>query len=88
MDSFNFSEPAELYTSGKRRVGQHSMTYRRFDTAAEAIRYSIEELPAARLPGAVLEVNEGRYRHEEIRKFYDSSAFPLPRRTGKDKDAT
>ena len=64
------------------------MTYRKFDTAAEAIRYTIEELPAARQNGAVLEVNEERFRHTEIREFYDSNSYPLKRRTEKDEDAT
>lgn len=88
MDSFDFSTPAELYTTGKRRIGQNSMTYRRFETAAEAIRFTIEELSAARQNGAVLEVNEDRFRHTEIRKFYDSSSYPLRRRAGKGEDAT
>ncbi|MBB4303514.1 phage terminase large subunit-like protein [Rhodobium orientis] len=88
MTSFNFLDPAELYTTGKRRVGQNAMTYRRFDSLAEAVRYSIEELSAVRLNGAILEVNGERFRREEIRQIYDSSTYPLKRQPGKADDAT
>lgn len=88
MDTFDFSKPAELYTTGKRRIGQNAMTYRRFDTAAEAVRFTIEELPAARLSGAVLEVDEERFGHKDIRAFYDSNSYPLKRRAGTGEDAT
>jgi len=64
------------------------MTYRKFETAAKAIRYSIEELPCASLPGTILEANEERYHHREIRKLYESSAYPLRRRTREVSDAT
>jgi hypothetical protein len=55
------------------------MSYRRFDTAAEAIRFAIEELPAALLLGAFLEVDEVRFGGDDIRRLYDSPDYPLPR---------
>lgn len=63
------------------------MTFRKFKTAAIAIRYLIEELPGTNLPGTILEVNEERYRQKQIRKLYDSSAYPLRRQTGEASDA-
>ena len=88
MGNFNYSGSAELYTVDKRRAGRHSMTFRRFETAAKAIRYSIEELPDASLPGTILEVNEERFHYKEIRKLYDSHAYPLRRRIKEASDAT
>lgn len=77
---FDFSEPAELY--GGRTVGGRgaSISYRRFETAADAIRYAVEELSGALGRASVLEVGGNRFGHMEIRRLYDSSAYPLPRR--------
>ncbi|MEQ8696596.1 MAG: hypothetical protein RLT05_08565 [Bauldia litoralis] len=86
VNEFNYSEPAELYIAKKQRAGKSSMTYRRFDTAANAIQFSMEELPGTSLAGTVLEVEEGRYHHKDIRKLYESSAYPLHRQIREDGD--
>jgi hypothetical protein len=44
--------------------------YRRFSSAAQAVRYAIEYLPSNRLPGVTLEVCEARYGHQAIRRLY------------------
>ena len=45
--TFDYGIPAELFM-GKRKAGaRQPLSYRRFATAAEAIRFAIEELPAA-----------------------------------------
>jgi hypothetical protein len=56
------------------------VTYRRFDSGAEAIRFAIEELPSDVLFGTVLEVDEQRFDAAQIRKLYESKAYPLQRR--------
>ncbi len=56
------------------------MTYRRFESGAEAVRFAIEELPSDVLFGTVLEVNEQRFDAAQIRKLYDSKDYPLQRR--------
>ena len=85
---FEFSEPAELYGGNRWGGRPTSITYRRFETAADAIQYAIEELSSPLRRACVLEVNENRFSHSEIRKLYDSRGYPLPRRIGKDEDAT
>jgi hypothetical protein len=79
MAAFDFSALAELYPCKGRGV-RSAVTYHRFETAAEAIRFAIEELPAALLAGAILEIDEERYHKDEIRALYDSKEFPLARR--------
>ena len=51
---FDYRTPAELFLS--KRTGRGHTKYRRFATAAEAIRYAVEDLPALRplVPGCRL----------------------------------
>jgi hypothetical protein len=79
MNDFDYAAPAELFAYRSRRARPRPVTYRRFDSGAEAIRYAIEELPAEVLIGTVLEANEERYDATCIRKLYDSRAYPLQR---------
>ena len=76
---FDYRAPAELFPSrGKKGYGR--ITYKRFDTAAEAIRFSIEDVSPAALLGAYLELDEERFGFEEMRMLYRDAAFPLQRR--------
>ncbi len=63
------------------------MRYQRFETGAEALRFAIEVLPRANLLGAILEADERRYWHAEIRKLYDAPGYPFPRREPEVKQA-
>mgnify|MGYP001821308026 CR=1 FL=1 len=79
QSQFDFSECAELYIANMRHGGQKSMAYRRFDSAAEAIQYSIEKLRGSSLRGTILDAGGKRYAHSEIRELYESDAYPLVR---------
>ena len=75
--TFDYSAPGEMFMTYNRR---HPLTYRRFTTAAEAIRFAIEEFPQSLLVGVVMEVNEERFDHRKIRELYEGENYPLERR--------
>ena len=77
MPSFDYSAPAELYPARGRGLRPGAVSYMRFDSAADAIRFAMEELDAALLFGAILEVDELRFDRAAIRDLYASDAFPL-----------
>jgi len=78
VNKFNFEKPAELFPARNRKTTT-KIKYRRFDHAADAIRFAIEELPAPLLLGAFIEVEDDRLGHADIRRLYDSSDYPLAR---------
>lgn len=79
MDTFDYSAGAEVFTQRGRMAKRSPVTYKRFATAAEAIRYAMEEMTPEMLAGAVLEVDEDRYGPAEIKSLYAASAYPLER---------
>jgi hypothetical protein len=79
LTGFDFSSPAELFPS-RNNKGRGRVTYKRFDAAAEAIRFAVEDMPGSALLGAYLESKETRFGEQEIRALYDSAAYPLERR--------
>jgi len=81
LDGFDYNAPAEVFVA-PRRPARSRARYQRFDTAAEALRFVIEGLPASALPSAYLLVEEARFRSAEIRYLYDSVGYPLPRAAG------
>ena len=80
MAQFNYTEMAELYPS-RSFYKSRTVAYQRFDSAAEALRYAIEEMPRELLIGALLEVGEERYEHKQIKALYEAEDYPLERRT-------
>ena len=79
MESFNYSAPAGVFAMSKRRSRGGGMTYRRFATAAEAIRYAVEEVPAPTFPQISMEVDDETFDHLAIARLYDAADYPLPR---------
>ena len=80
LTAFDYGAPAELYPS-RIKKGRGRITYKRFNTAAEALQFAIEKIPSAVLLGAYLEVDEARFGVQEIRYLYDSPGYPLKRAT-------
>jgi hypothetical protein len=80
LNDFDYNAPAELFPS-RSRGGRSRSRYMRFDTAAEGLRFVIEELPAAAALGAYLVIDEARFGLEEMRNLYESAGYPLTRCT-------
>jgi hypothetical protein len=89
MDAINFasetalfdnSAEAEMFSPMSRKARRQPLGYRRFSSAADAIRFAIEELSPQLLIGTYLEVAEHRYEGNQIRRLYESTGYPLDRR--------
>jgi hypothetical protein len=70
MEAFDYSAPAEVFMTRAKQSRNPPISYRRFATAADAIRFAVEQ-PPAHLLGAVMEVSEQRFDHGAIRQLYD-----------------
>ena len=79
MAAFRYDTPAELFPSRRNTRAKGAVAYRRFATAADAIRFAVEELPAKYFAGTYMEVDEERFDGDGIRQLYDSPEYPLPR---------
>jgi hypothetical protein len=86
--TFRYDLPAELFPAAIRKKRRSGFAYRRFDSAAEAVRFAVEDLPAELLNGAYIQVDEARLDHNGIRALYNSEDFPLARRETVSDDAT
>jgi GNAT superfamily N-acetyltransferase len=80
---FNYSAPGELFMPKRKGIGRRVVTsYRRFATAAGAVRFAVEEFPAVRTLGAWMQVGDQRYDSDEICRLYESAGYPLRRTLG------
>ena len=73
--SFDYSVPAELFLA-KQMKGRRTR-YRRFATAAEGLRYAVEDLRAPKAYGAWLQVGDERFNSSEIQRLYEAADYPL-----------
>jgi hypothetical protein len=79
MINFDYAVPGEFYS--RKRSGSSGLTYQRFDIAAEAIRFAIEDLPSAAFTGCMLEASGERFGARELRALYESPRYPFQRPT-------
>ena len=81
MVGFDYRTQAELFPLIRRKFTKGgSVGYKRFTSAAEAIRFAVEEVSPDLLRGAYLEVAEERFDANGIRHLYESNTYPLVRR--------
>ena len=80
--TFDYCSPAELFTAKRKGGSRQRLGYRRFATAAEAIRFAVEDFPAIHTLGAWMQVGDERFDSEEIHRLYESDDYPLRRRSG------
>ena len=79
--AFDYNSPAELFMPKRKGSGgrRAATGYRRFATAAEAIRFAVEEFPAIGTLGAWMQVGDERFDNDEIGRLYAGSDYPLER---------
>jgi hypothetical protein len=68
--SFDYNAPAELFLAKRTKNGRKN--YQRFATAAEAIRYAVEDLRTPKTLGAWLQVGGERFNSIEIERLYEA----------------
>ena len=76
---FDYGTPAELFMAKRKGGARQPLGYRRFTTAAEAIRFAVEDFPAMRALGAWMQVGDRRFDSDDIQRLYESSEYPLQR---------
>jgi hypothetical protein len=79
MEKFDFNAEAELYPSRAKNSRRRPVGYKRFERAADAIRFAMEELPTEALAGAYLEIGEERYNSHQMQQLYERPDYPLER---------
>ena len=83
--TFNYAASAELFIPKGKPGARRSPGYRRFATAAEAIRFAIEEFPSISTLGAWMKVGEERFNGGDIQRLYESTSYPRRRRRRKSR---
>jgi hypothetical protein len=81
--TFDYTASAELFMPKRKHGTRQPISYRRFATAADAIRFAVEDFPAGRMLGAWMQVGDERFSSDEIRRLYESSSYPRRRRMRK-----
>jgi hypothetical protein len=79
---FDYHVAAELFTAKRVGGAKRPLDYRRFPTAAEAIRFAMEELADMRKLATYIQVGDQRFDSDDIRRLYESKDYPLRRRAG------
>lgn len=79
MSSMNWATPADLYSGATLRP--RGSRYKRFSSAAEAVRFAVEELSPTALRSTAIESDDKRHEGGAIRTLYYSEDYPLRRQS-------
>jgi len=75
--TFDYGIPAELFMAKRKGGPRQRLHYRRFATAAEAIRFAVEELPAVRTLDAWMQVGDQRFDGDDIQQPLRERRLPI-----------
>ena len=78
MASEDFSAPAEIFVSRRPGSKRSALGYHRFDTAAEAIAFAVEEFPSMRSDALVMTVGNKRFDLGALRAIHDATSGASP----------
>jgi hypothetical protein len=79
MTHLNYQAPAELYL-GRDWISAEAQGPRTFRTAANAIRFALEEAAPVSLHGARLKLGDTEFSGDELKELYRRADYPLPRK--------
>ena len=79
MTHLNYQAPAELYL-GRDWISAAAEGPRTFRTAANALRFALEEAAPVSLHGARLQLGDAIFSGDELKQLYRSADYPLPRK--------
>ena len=79
MTHFDFQAPAALYLGSDAHTAA-SQGPRSFRTAAQALRFALEEAAPVSLRGASLQLAGKRYDNSQMSRLYRSAHYPYPRK--------
>jgi hypothetical protein len=86
MMTFDYTASAELFIPKKGKAGaRQPVSYRRFATAAEAIRFAVEDFPGIHTLRAWMRVGDERFDSDDIQRLYESNSYPRRRRMRKSR---
>jgi len=83
--TFDYAASAELFMPKRKRGVRQPLSYRRFATASEAIRFAVEELPSGPTLAPWMQVGDERFNSDDIRRLYESTGYPRRRRPPKSR---
>ena len=82
--TFDYAAAAELFIPKKGgRGARQPLSYRRFPTATEAIRFAVEDFPSIRTLGAWMRVGDEHFNGDDIQRLYESNSYPRRRHVRK-----